>query len=101
MWQECTTPALKFDIAPSPDDVGQLGMLYNLLEAIVLTANVNVNTTVPDEFEPYLKWGVLADMLASDGQGCDPGRAAYCEQRWQEGIELARLMLRGMGIGNG
>jgi hypothetical protein len=34
-------------------------------------------------------------MLSKIGRGQDMTRAQYAEQRFQEGIELARLMLKG------
>jgi hypothetical protein len=51
--------------------------------------------TIPDEFVPYVKWGVLADMLNKTGRAHDPQRAEYCEQRFQEGIDAAKLLLQG------
>lgn len=50
---------------------------------------------LPDELVPYLKWGVLADLLGKLGRGQDPARAAYCEARFQEGILLVHLLLQG------
>lgn len=46
---------------------------------------------VPDDFAWVVKWGALADLLGKDGPAADQPRAAYCEQRWREGVELARL----------
>ena len=43
----------------------------------------------PTDFTPYIKWGALAEILKKEGQGHDPVRAAYCEQRFQEGLILA------------
>lgn len=96
VWSESITPTLEFDIAKAPDDIGQLGLLYVALSAALTGAGVVLS--VPDEFSPYIYFGILADALASDGEGCDPARAAYCESRYDEGIELARVMLRGLGV---
>lgn len=46
---------------------------------------------VPDDFSPYIKWGALADLLGKDGQGKDQPRSDYCEMRWKEGLELAKI----------
>lgn len=46
---------------------------------------------VPDDFTYGVKFGALADLLRADGQDRDPARAAYCEQRYQESVQLARL----------
>lgn len=48
---------------------------------------------IPDEWVPFVKWGVISDMLSKEGEGNDPQRARYAEQRWEEGIQLARLYL--------
>lgn len=50
--------------------------------------------TVPYEFVPSIKWGVLADMLNKVSRAMDV-RAAYCEMRFNEGVEAAKLMLEG------
>lgn len=48
---------------------------------------------IPEVFIPYVRWGVLADLLQKQGEANDPERAAYCEQRFDEGIEVAKAML--------
>jgi len=48
--------------------------------------------SVPDDYTPYLAWGVRADMLNGEYEGNDPKRAAHCESRFEEGIELARIL---------
>lgn len=41
---------------------------------------------IPDDFTPWVKWGVLADLLSSDGPAKDYARALYCERRYQLGV---------------
>jgi hypothetical protein len=48
---------------------------------------------LPAIFSWAVKYGTMADMLAKEGEANDPQRASYCEQRYQEGVELARLMV--------
>lgn len=43
-----------------------------------------------DNLVPYLRWGVMAEILNKDGELNDPNRAAYCATRWQEGIFIAK-----------
>ena len=95
-WQESETPTLEFDVAPAPEDAGELTLLYVALSTLLTGAGVVLS--IPDEWAPYITWGILADALASDGEGCDPPRAAYAESRFNEGIELARVTLRGIGV---
>jgi hypothetical protein len=45
---------------------------------------------LPPNLIPYLKWGVLADLLSEDGHGQDLSRAEYCKQRWEEGIIVGK-----------
>jgi len=54
-----------------------------------------VTFTVSDDFCAAIKYGVLADMLSKVGRGQDPVRAAYCESRYQEGVEAAAVILAG------
>jgi hypothetical protein len=46
---------------------------------------------VPDDFTWGIKWGALADLLSSDGVAQDEARAAYCEQRYQQCVQLAKI----------
>lgn len=48
---------------------------------------------IPDEWSAFVKWGVIADMLAKEGEANDPKRAQYAEQRYQDGVQLARLYI--------
>lgn len=52
-----------------------------------------VNMPIPTIFLPFIKWGVIADLLRKEGEANDPERAVYAEGRYAEGIELARLLL--------
>jgi hypothetical protein len=45
---------------------------------------------IPDDFVWIVKFGALADLLNGDGLALDPQRAAYCESRWEQGLDLAR-----------
>lgn len=76
-----------------PSQTGVIGLLYIQL-ATTLTG-LGVALTIPDDWTPYVLWGALCDLLNHDGQSFDPVRAKYCETRYTEGIELARLVLKG------
>lgn len=45
---------------------------------------------IPDDWYWAVKYGAEADLLKSDGQARDPKRAAYCESRYQQGVQLAK-----------
>jgi hypothetical protein len=61
------------------------------------TVNLNpaspVVLNVPDDLSPALKWGVLADLLGSDGPSRDYARAQYAEQRYQEFVSIGQSAL--------
>lgn len=61
------------------------GVTVNLLVASPVVLNI------PDDVSAALKWGVLADLLGTDGPSRDYARAAYAEQRYQEYVQLARM----------
>jgi len=48
---------------------------------------------VPGNFVPYIKYGTMADMLSKEGEAHDEDRAKYCEGRFTEGIELAKMWM--------
>jgi len=46
---------------------------------------------VPDDLAWVVKWGAMADLLSKAGQAQDLPRADYCQKRWMQGIEVARI----------
>lgn len=48
---------------------------------------------IPDDFCDIPMWGALYDLLSKDGEAKDEQRASYGLQRWQQGIEIARLAI--------
>lgn len=48
---------------------------------------------IPNIFYPYIKYGVMADMLSKEGEMQDSERAKYCEARFAEGVEIAKMWL--------
>jgi hypothetical protein len=63
--------------------------------SVGLSLPIRFTLTTPNDFTPAIKYGVLADMLSKVGRGQDLTRAAYCESRYQEGVEAAKIMLSG------
>lgn len=93
VYMEYDPLTLEVQIAPVSYNFGTLGLLY-VAAGTEMNGN-GVTLAVPDEFAHVLKYGVLADLLSKDGRGKDANRAGYCEQRFQFGIELARILLKG------
>lgn len=88
-----TTDTLTIAVAPAPAAPGTLGLLYVALSEIL--DGTGRLFDLPDDFVPYIKYGVYADMLGKTGRGQDLLRARYAEQRFQEGIILTQSLLSG------
>lgn len=78
---------------PPPSLSGTFGVEYVPSPDLITTSDANVQLAIPGIFAPFVKYGIMADMLSAEGEANDPRRAAYCEQRFTEGIQLAQLML--------
>lgn len=71
---------------PYPNVNGDLELVTIQGRDKSILATINDLLLIPINLIPYIKWGVLADMLSQDGIGQDLSRAAYCLQRWNEGL---------------
>lgn len=92
-YRDSDTESLTLAVAPPPANPGAVELLYVALSELLDGSGVYF--TIPDEWVPYLKYGVLADMLGKDGRGQDLLRARYAEQRFAEGVALAQALLEG------
>lgn len=77
-------------LIPAPNDTGKL-YAYAIHKNAALDVSVGVVIDLPNDLVQFVKWGALADLLSRDGQSRDPERAAYCQQRWSEGVELMKI----------
>lgn len=93
LYNDAEAQTLTILTMPAVDVSGELQILYAYLGTAL--TGLGVNLTVPDEFAPTIKWGTLADMLSKLGRAYDTLRSQYCEQRYREGVEAARMMLSG------
>ena len=85
--------SLNFQTMPVCSVAGQVQLLYVSLTAVLTGAGEIF--TVPDEFIPGIKYGILADMFRKVGRGQDLERADYCEARYDEAVEAAKMILNG------
>jgi hypothetical protein len=81
------TPPVRIQLVPPPALGGRLDMLSSN-SGTALTGGVLLG--IPDDWAWAIKWGALADLLSNEGQGKDPDRAAYCEERFQQALAVAR-----------
>ena len=86
-------PSLTIAVNPIPTDAGEMELTFVSRGTIVDGSGMLLS--IPNDFTPYLAWGVRADMLAQEMEAQDPIRAQHCEERFEEGIELARLLVQG------
>lgn len=82
------TPPLTVQLGPPPLVQGTLDLL-SVVNGAVLNPVTPVLLGIPDDWSWVVKWGALADLLGKDGLAFDPNRAAYCQARWQQGVQLA------------
>lgn len=86
------TPETSVQLGPVPIDSGNLHILAaESPAAIDLTDSASL-VGVFEDFVPAVLWGARAEILSRDGPSKDEQRAAYGEQRFREGVELAKIM---------
>lgn len=93
LYMDGDVPTLTIQVAPVPIEDGSIEVIY-VANCDPVNGN-GVDFTVVDEFMPIIKYGVMADMLSKVGRAQDMKRAEYCEKRYQMGIEIARILLKG------
>ena len=67
------------------------------------TTNITKQTVielVPDSFTPYLKYGILARIFSSDSELKDSNKAAYCQARFYEAINLTAALMCSLTASN-
>jgi hypothetical protein len=89
-WSVTVTPPFQLQLAPAPQTIGILQLLV-VSVGPALDPLQGVLLGIPDDLTWIVKWGALADLLGRDSPARDPARAQYCEQRYTQGVELARL----------
>lgn len=87
-------PSLTVRVTPTPNDAGEAEITITTLGPAPTGAGVAL--AVPDDWAPYIAFGVLEQMFGKAGEASDPQRASYCHERYEEGVELARLLSSGV-----
>lgn len=87
------TPDFQIQLIPGPSNSGNLHLVVAAAGKVPSTGGYppGVSLGIPDDWTWVVKFGALADLLSMDGPARDPDRAAYCEQRFQQGIQFSRL----------
>lgn len=78
-------------MVPSTSNLCMLGSALPFNQTkIFLTNYVEL---LPDSFVPYLKYGILARIYSTDSEVKDMQKAAYCQARYAEGVNLGSAMM--------
>jgi len=83
-------PPITLKIIPPPSGSGAAEIITVSIGA-PLNPSAGVLLGIPDDFVWVLKFGAMADLLNREGQSKDVQRAQYCQSRWEEGVEIARV----------
>jgi len=94
VWEDLASSTLT--IAPAPLTGGRLHLFGPVLALTVATTALSTpeELTLVEDWIPYLAYGALAVLLSKHGRGYDAPRAAYCETRYQEGLQAAQALAR-------
>lgn len=87
-----TVPETNIQLGPVPIDIGSLHILAIVATPIIDLTSPASLVGVFEDFVPAVLWGARAELLSKDGPAKDEMRARYCEQRFTEGVQLAKIM---------
>lgn len=92
---------LRWDVIGSPPQTITLDTMVNVpstLQVLGMKAGDDFDPPasspllMPDDWMWVLKFGAMADILSKEQEGKDLERAAYCRQRYEEGLKLMARM---------
>lgn len=83
-------PPLLVELYPNPAVNGNVEMVTINSQAALSAANPTT-LYLPQDCIPGIAWGAIADLLDSNAEASDSGRAAYARQRYEMYCELASV----------
>lgn len=92
---------LRWDVIGSPPQTITLDTMVNVpstLQVLGMAGGDDFDPPtaspllMPDDWMWVLKFGAMADILSKEQEGKDIQRAAYCRQRYEEGLKLMMYM---------
>jgi hypothetical protein len=90
-WDVLAGPPLYISFDASASVPNTLDMLVMLSGGLISPPTASP-LLIPDDWYWVLKFGMMADLLRKESEATDLERAAYCEQRYQDGLKLMREM---------
>lgn len=100
-YRQTSANPLRWDVIGEPPETVAVDTLVNVPSTLQVlgmqggqefTPPANTPLLMPDDWNWVLKFGALADLLSKEKEGKDPERAAYCRQRYEEGLKLMQFM---------
>jgi hypothetical protein len=91
-WSVLGPPPLELQLAKPPMDIGSLWLTTVSAGDALDPINGATILGIPDDLTPAIKWGALADLLGRDGVSRDAERSSWAAQRYEQYVELARLL---------
>ncbi len=86
----------RYILSPTPSAAGTLRLDYIPDWNLATYTNAQIPylfLPIPAIFIPFVKYGIMADMWGKEGEAHDSGRSDYCEERFEEGIEIAKMAI--------
>lgn len=88
VWDVLAGPPLALTFDASWPNVGNHLDVLAILSGGIINPPVGSPLLIPDDFYWILKFGMMADVLRKESESTDLARAAYCEQRFAEGLRV-------------
>jgi hypothetical protein len=83
-----SVPPLALDVDVPPNVAGSYDLVTLQAGAVFAVPPTPTLLGLPDDFAWVAKWGALADLLGRESEATDRARAAYCLQRFNDGLKL-------------
>jgi hypothetical protein len=97
---EIAAEKIYLSMLPPPNAVRGLEYIYvprpTTLE--LPANNTDQEIDLPEDFIPFIKFGVMADLFSKSGEAHDPVRAAICQDLFELGVELGRYYVGGTNV---
>jgi hypothetical protein len=96
-WHEDHLPVNEFELDRVPSAGGSLRIFYDMVPADheLSPDGLLEDLIVPDTWEPYVRWEIIALALGRDGDNQDIQRSNYAHQRYLLGVALAKRLVVG------
>lgn len=100
-YAQTTANPMRWDVIGSPPQTITLDTMVNVpstLQVLGMAGGDDFDPPtsspllMPDDWMWVLKFGAMADILSKEQEGKDLERAAYCRQRYEEGLKLMMNM---------